>query len=190
MTNRYDELSDRARWFLNNFDEIDLADTCAAQEASNQTREAALARVQHLADHIAAGAPWTRNHDELAQRIRDAATIGGGQTAAGAKETPTAGDSERCCVCGSSAVVYRNYREQPFCWPCADCDCNQDVCLRTGINDPATSETAATLDRVRKAAASFDGRGVITPGNVNLDIPTAGEVLDAVRTALNGKEQP
>lgn len=25
-----------------------------------------------------------------------------------------------CCVCGSSAVVYRNYREQPFCGPCAD----------------------------------------------------------------------
>lgn len=26
----------------------------------------------------------------------------------------------RCCMCGSADVRYRNYREQPFCWPCAD----------------------------------------------------------------------
>jgi hypothetical protein len=26
----------------------------------------------------------------------------------------------RCCMCGSTDVRYRNYREQPFCWPCAD----------------------------------------------------------------------
>jgi hypothetical protein len=50
MTSRYDQLNPRARWYLNNFDEIDLADICAAHEASNQTREAALARVRHLAD--------------------------------------------------------------------------------------------------------------------------------------------
>lgn len=25
-----------------------------------------------------------------------------------------------CCCCGSAEVVYRNYREQPFCGPCAD----------------------------------------------------------------------
>jgi len=60
MTNRYDELSDRARWFLNNFDEIDLADTCASQEASNQTREAALAKVRDLRDDLrgVTGARW------------------------------------------------------------------------------------------------------------------------------------
>jgi hypothetical protein len=29
-------------------------------------------------------------------------------------------ESERCCVCGSPDVAYHNYREQPFCWPCAD----------------------------------------------------------------------
>jgi hypothetical protein len=29
-------------------------------------------------------------------------------------------DSEKCCVCGSRTVVYHNYREQPFCAPCAD----------------------------------------------------------------------
>ena len=48
-----------------------------------------------------------------------------------------------CCVCGGGPVVYRNYREQPFCWPCADCRCNQVLCVRTGINDPAVSSTAA-----------------------------------------------
>jgi hypothetical protein len=25
-----------------------------------------------------------------------------------------------CCVCGSADVAYHNYRNQPFCWPCAD----------------------------------------------------------------------
>lgn len=34
MTGRYDELSDRARWFMENFDEIDLADICASNEAA------------------------------------------------------------------------------------------------------------------------------------------------------------
>lgn len=26
----------------------------------------------------------------------------------------------RCCVCGSADVTYRNYRDQPFCDPCAE----------------------------------------------------------------------
>jgi hypothetical protein len=37
--------------------------------------ELALTRVHHLADLIAAGAPWTANHTELATRIREAATV-------------------------------------------------------------------------------------------------------------------
>jgi len=41
--------------------------------------EAALARVRHVADVIAAGAPWTVNHDGLARRIRDAAAMPGEQ---------------------------------------------------------------------------------------------------------------
>lgn len=36
-----------------------------------------------------------------------------------------------CCVCGGAPVVYRNYKEQPFCGPCANCECGQDVCVRT-----------------------------------------------------------
>lgn len=58
---------------------------------------------------------------------------------------------DNCCVCGGSPVVYRNYREQPFCWPCADCSCNQDVCVRTGINDPAVSGDAALRQQIAAA---------------------------------------
>lgn len=42
----------------------------------------------------------------------------------------------------------------------------------------------ATIERVRVALAAFDDRGVLRIGGTNFDIPTAGEVLDAVRTAL------
>ena len=31
-----------------------------------------------------------------------------------------AADRQVCCVCGSPAVVYRNYQEKPFCSPCAE----------------------------------------------------------------------
>jgi hypothetical protein len=30
------------------------------------------------------------------------------------------GPGARCCECESTRVAYRNYKEQPFCWPCAD----------------------------------------------------------------------
>ena len=33
---------------------------------------------------------------------------------------PTTAETARCCMCGSADVRYRNYLEQPFCWPCAD----------------------------------------------------------------------
>lgn len=57
----------------------------------------------------------------------------------------TAGDGqpgERCCVCAGGPVVYRNYREQPFCQHCADCRCGEDPCVRTGVNDPDVTEEA------------------------------------------------
>lgn len=47
----------------------------------------------------------------------------------------------------------------------------------------------AAIARVRAALAAFDGRGVIRIGGGNLDIPTAGEVLDAVRAALEEPEE-
>ena len=45
-----------------------------------------------------------------------------------------AADGPRCVECGSSAVRYRNYLEQPFCWPCANGekqapDADEDACL-------------------------------------------------------------
>ena len=69
MTSRYDDLSDRARWFLNNFDEIDLADLCAAHEASNQTREAAIDRVRAFAADVD-NPNWRAPGTEIAARIR------------------------------------------------------------------------------------------------------------------------
>jgi hypothetical protein len=46
VTSRYDDLSPRARWFLQNFDEIDLADTCASHEAAAERAQAQLVRDQ------------------------------------------------------------------------------------------------------------------------------------------------
>ncbi|MFE2710566.1 hypothetical protein ACFXKI_00895 [Streptomyces mirabilis] len=48
MTSRYDDLSPRALWFAENFDELDLADTCANHEAA-----AAKAQAAHLRDQSA-----------------------------------------------------------------------------------------------------------------------------------------
>lgn len=49
MTDRYDELNDRARWFLNNFDEIDLADICASHEKNAKIVEGHLNQLRALA---------------------------------------------------------------------------------------------------------------------------------------------
>jgi hypothetical protein len=46
VTSRYDELSPRALWFLQNFDELDLADICATNEAAAAKAQAALIRDQ------------------------------------------------------------------------------------------------------------------------------------------------
>lgn len=43
---------------------------------------------------------------------------------------------ETCCVCRAAPATYRNFREQPFCWPCADCRCNETPCIRDA-NQPA-----------------------------------------------------
>ncbi|WP_030764824.1 DUF6085 family protein [Streptomyces sp. NRRL F-2664] len=51
----------------------------------------------------------------------------------------TATEEPACCVCGGGPVVYRNYRELPFCVHCADCQCTDNPCIRTGVNDPAVS---------------------------------------------------
>jgi hypothetical protein len=46
VTSRYDDLSPRALWYLENFDELDLADICAKSEAAAAKAQAALVRDQ------------------------------------------------------------------------------------------------------------------------------------------------
>jgi hypothetical protein len=71
VTNRIDELNPRALWYLQNFDEIDLADICASQEAAAERVAVTVARVQNLRDkwldypaddvHYAAGLTLARH---------------------------------------------------------------------------------------------------------------------------------
>lgn len=57
MTSRYDELSEPARWFLNNFDELDLADLCASKDDTiariRDTAEVATVRLKRAEAAIA-----------------------------------------------------------------------------------------------------------------------------------------
>jgi hypothetical protein len=46
VTGRYDNLSPRGLWFLQNFDELDLAEICATSEAAAERTQAALIRDQ------------------------------------------------------------------------------------------------------------------------------------------------
>lgn len=46
MTSRYSDLSPRARWFLENFDELDIADICATNEAAAAKAQAEAIRDQ------------------------------------------------------------------------------------------------------------------------------------------------
>jgi hypothetical protein len=45
-------------------------------------------------------------------------------------------DAPRCCSCGSADVVYRNYREQPFCEHCSNCTCGHVPCERKPAPPP------------------------------------------------------
>ncbi|MFE4857321.1 hypothetical protein [Streptomyces sp. NPDC056670] len=49
MTSRYDQLDARARFFLENWDEIDLAEMCASSETAAKRQQAAIERVRALA---------------------------------------------------------------------------------------------------------------------------------------------
>jgi hypothetical protein len=59
-----------------------------------------------------------------------------------------------CCVCGGGPVTYRNYRDQPFCAHCANCQCAENPCIRTGVEDPEVSAPAALRDQI--AAAIYE----------------------------------
>jgi hypothetical protein len=49
VANPYDELSDRARWYMENFDELTIAEICASNETATQKAQDAVERVQALA---------------------------------------------------------------------------------------------------------------------------------------------
>ncbi|SEO83224.1 hypothetical protein [Actinacidiphila rubida] len=65
-----------------------------------------------------------------------------------AEPAPAEQPSVCCCVCGGPKTVYENCNGLLFCWPCADCSCDQTPCVRTGIHDPTVSSEAA--DRARR----------------------------------------
>ncbi|MER5843229.1 hypothetical protein ABT099_23615 [Streptomyces prasinus] len=120
-----------------------------------------------------------------------------------------AAEGVRCCVCGGGQVVYRNYLEQPFCGLCANCECAQNPCVRTGVGDPTVSESAeverlrrmvrqlmtvnrrhvgkleAALARVGELAARIEAGHPVqdNPGNL------AAAIRDAARTS-QPKEKP
>ncbi|GAA1778809.1 MULTISPECIES: hypothetical protein [Actinomycetes] len=77
-----------------------------------------------------------------------------------------------CCVCGGGPVVYRNYRDLPFCWPCADCRCAQNPCVRTGVNDPAVS---AEVSEPPDSAKCSGEEGFCDAHGFHRHAPTADE---------------
>lgn len=70
-----------------------------------------------------------------------------------------------------------------------DADAWCKTCRRVwnGPDHRCESDAEQRLAAIRDALAAFNGRGVISVGHANFDIPTAGEVIAAVRQAL---EQP
>ncbi|MFE6551671.1 hypothetical protein ACFVHS_25170 [Streptomyces sp. NPDC057746] len=89
---------------------------------------------QHLADGQRAEAALQRARDLPRQPVRFVPSGRDGHMyVRGWKSAMTELDFALadCGVCGGIPVVYRNFKDQPFCWPCAVCDCGQDVCVRT-----------------------------------------------------------
>lgn len=120
-----------------------------------------------------------------------------GRVVESATSSDTADNPERCCVCGGGSVTYHNVNEQPFCEPCANCPCGQDVCVRTGINDPAVSPAATERGRIASVLAEvlavFTTRVSDEPGGRVVAYLASGPVrpddMDRWRAALT-KEQP
>ncbi|MFE0699143.1 hypothetical protein [Streptomyces sp. NPDC058872] len=65
---------------------------------------------------------------------------------------PAAQPAEQCCVCGSPDVTYHNYREQPFCWPCANCQCGLNPCVRETLYKPTQQAERHTVDTITSDA--------------------------------------
>ncbi|MFC1410470.1 hypothetical protein ACEZCY_14520 [Streptacidiphilus sp. N1-12] len=75
-------------------------------------------------------------------------------------------EPERCCMCGSADVRYRNYREQPFCWPCADGTSPQgQAAVAASLAEP--NPVAHAADQPQPAAAGGRTGEIYTgPGSV------------------------
>ena len=70
MASRYDAASSRARFFLENFDEIDLAEMAASGEAAARKARATNDRVRKIAEELIAGdASLDGNEPEAGRRI-------------------------------------------------------------------------------------------------------------------------
>ncbi|WP_411102481.1 hypothetical protein [Streptomyces sp. cmx-4-9] len=61
--------------------------------------------------------------------------------------------TETCCVCGSESVTYHNYRDQPFCGPCADGP-TQPSALDRILADAAHHEACAAQSQTDEGAIS------------------------------------
>ncbi|MFE2832225.1 hypothetical protein ACFXI6_14425 [Streptomyces mirabilis] len=119
----------------------------------------AAARAWEIVDTILFVRDW--HLAQLRQRLELAAADLGDRAAAdgAARTTPdngaASGDTaDNCSVCGGGPVVYRSYRGQPLCGSCIGCQCGENPCVRTGINDPAVSgEAALRAAHIRDQAA-------------------------------------
>ena len=76
---------------------------------------------------------------------------------------PMCVDEQACCVCGDPRVVYHNYRDQPFCAPCADGEPSRSA-PPAGPEDPFTQADASDI----ALGAMYDGmiRGGIPKDSV------------------------
>ncbi|MFF0092756.1 hypothetical protein ACFYSF_22725 [Streptomyces canus] len=109
-------------------------------------------------------------------------------------------DRPRCCVCGGQPVVYENFRDQPFCSGCANCDCGREVCVRThpgasGQHDAAPVTSADTVrthpdpEPGRPDAALWEGQWKVC-GDRNCidprcrDEATVTEARERIATAM------
>ncbi|WP_433893050.1 hypothetical protein [Streptomyces sp. CA-111067] len=99
------------------------------------------------------------------------------RTTAGEQQVNAGG--ERCCVCGGLDTPYENYRGQLFCWPCANCGCGQDRCVRTGINGPAVDEPGPAAPDVAHPSTEQPVSG---PQQVDESTPDGGPVVQATTT--------
>lgn len=97
----------------------------------------------------------------------------------------TADDGPRCVSCGSADVRYRNYREQPFCWPCA----NGEQQAPAADED---AQRAARRDSAHNLLARLDRGGLLSPGDSTLlrqHFDAEAREHDTVRSVAAGNKR-